>query len=71
MPRSGAWAGELTAWQSVGTGEQSRAGSLGEHYHLLQDTPRNIRGSVLPIRYLGWYSGYLEYIRYLSWLVSL
>ena len=53
----GGWAGELTAWQSVGTGEQSRAGSLGEHYHLLQDTPRNIRGSVLPIGYLGWYSG--------------
>ena len=58
----GAWpGGELTAWQSVGTGEQSRAGSPGEHYHLLQDNATYVVGA-------SWYSlgisstsGYLKY----------
>ena len=71
----GAWpGGELTAWQSVGTGEQSRAGSLGEHYHLLQDNPpaqhtweRLLAHHQVPGYLVLW--GYLKYIKYLSWLV--
>ena len=52
VPRCGAWAGgELTACQSVGTGEQSRAGSPGEHYHLLQDA--TYVGASRRVGYLG------------------
>ena len=40
--------GELTAWQSVGTGEQSRAGRPGEHYHLLQDNATYVVGASHP-----------------------